>query len=82
MLLLRQILNKVKVVEETTFQQNKHDYLTSLQGVLETEVRGPQQQTLRSQLAACTTFTAYRRLYYRIKLGVDVDGKRCDHPHR
>ena len=81
-LLLQQILNKVKVVEETTFQQNKHDYLTSLQGVLETEVHGPQQQTLRAQLATCTAFAAYRRLYYQIKLGVDVSGRRCNPTHR
>lgn len=72
--MLRQILNKVKVVEETTFQQSMNDYLTSLKGVLDAEVHGPQAQALREQLAACKTFDAYRSLYYQIKLGVDVKG--------
>lgn len=72
--LLQLILKKVKIVEETTFLEKTSDYITSLLSLLDWERDAQQKETLKQEIKNCGDFSHYRKLYYRMKLGIDVEG--------
>ena len=72
--LLQLILKKVKIVEETTFQEKTSDYITSLLSLLDWENDLQQKEALKREIENCADFAHYRKLYYRVKLGIDVEG--------
>ena len=72
--LLQLILKKVKIVEETTFLEKTSDYITSLLSLLDWENDAQQKEALKQEIKNCSDFSHYRKLYYRMKLGIDVEG--------